>query len=319
MADRWAQRDGIDVIGDVHGHCGELEALLHRMGYEDAGRGWRHPRRQAAFVGDLIDRGPRQADTVSLVRAMVDAGSALVVAGNHEFNAIAFATPTGDREGATGHLRPHTPKNVAQHQAFLDEIGFGTDDHAEVIDWFATLPCWLDLGDLRIVHACWDTDAMASLGAAPDTAPTLHPDLVAAASVRDSPAHRAIEHLLKGPEVDVSPPYLDQNGHRRDRARFAWWDRDAHRVVIPGNATTLDGDPYPHDELTTTGPRPVPPVRGDAPVVFGHYWLSPEATPAPLGPAAICVDHSAGRGGPLVACRWSPDDAVDAAAFVASR
>ncbi|MGI9595224.1 MAG: polynucleotide kinase-phosphatase, partial [Acidimicrobiales bacterium] len=44
-----------------------------------------HPEgRTAVFVGDLVDRGPGVVETVELVMAMVSAGNALCVAGNHE-------------------------------------------------------------------------------------------------------------------------------------------------------------------------------------------------------------------------------------------
>ncbi len=84
-----------DFIGDVHGCCDELESLLERLGYipshrEPVSSGWSprlyaHPAgRKAVFVGDLVDRGPRVLDCVSLVRNMVAAGSALCVPGNHD-------------------------------------------------------------------------------------------------------------------------------------------------------------------------------------------------------------------------------------------
>src|SRR5439155_3154974 len=51
----------------------------------DAGPVYRHPDgRQAVFVGDLVDRGPRVLDTLRIVRNMVDAGSGWCVMGNHE-------------------------------------------------------------------------------------------------------------------------------------------------------------------------------------------------------------------------------------------
>ena len=84
-----------DIIGDVHGCGDELETLLTTLGYEvverregvalDAGPVYRHPDgRQAVFVGDLVDRGPRVLDTLRIVRNMVDAGTGWCVMGNHE-------------------------------------------------------------------------------------------------------------------------------------------------------------------------------------------------------------------------------------------
>lgn len=93
--DKRDEHGPFDFIGDVHGCCDELEELLANLGYqnypvEDAGPGWarlcyRHPAgRKAVFVGDLVDRGPRSVDTLSLVRNMVAADSATCVPGNHD-------------------------------------------------------------------------------------------------------------------------------------------------------------------------------------------------------------------------------------------
>ncbi len=85
-----------DIIGDVHGCCDELEALLRELGYEvtavapggpafASGPVFAHPHgRKAVFVGDLVDRGPRILETVRLVRNMVASGSAYCVPGNHD-------------------------------------------------------------------------------------------------------------------------------------------------------------------------------------------------------------------------------------------
>ncbi len=73
----------IDIVGDIHGHSGHLEALLGALGYERRGAVWRHSEREMIFVGDLIDRGPGQIETVETVRDMIEAGSARAVMGNH--------------------------------------------------------------------------------------------------------------------------------------------------------------------------------------------------------------------------------------------
>lgn len=85
---------GYDIIGDVHGCATQLEALLDGLGYarRDTDGSYCHPARKAVFVGDLIDRGPEQLRVLQLVKGMVDADSAQMVLGNHEFNAMAYAT-----------------------------------------------------------------------------------------------------------------------------------------------------------------------------------------------------------------------------------
>ena len=84
--DRRRERGPFDVIGDVHGCADELETLLDVLGYAPDGAGvWRHREgRRAAFVGDLVDRGPRIVDTLRLAMDMCDAGSALAAPGNHD-------------------------------------------------------------------------------------------------------------------------------------------------------------------------------------------------------------------------------------------
>lgn len=67
-----------DIIGDIHGHVEALQALLLKLGYRERNGAWRHPERTAIFVGDLIDRGPHQIETVRLVRDMVEAGAARI-------------------------------------------------------------------------------------------------------------------------------------------------------------------------------------------------------------------------------------------------
>ena len=54
-------------------------------------------------------------------------------------------------------------KNMNQHRAFLKEVGGDANLHRELVDWFLTLPLWLDFPDLRVVHACWDQPLVDAL------------------------------------------------------------------------------------------------------------------------------------------------------------
>jgi protein phosphatase len=84
--DRRHETGPFDIIGDVHGCGDELDELLDALGYaagEDGVR--RHAEgRKAVFVGDLVDRGPRIVHVLRTAMAMVQAGSALAVPGNHD-------------------------------------------------------------------------------------------------------------------------------------------------------------------------------------------------------------------------------------------
>ncbi len=301
-------REGFDVIGDVHGCYAQLVALLSELGYDDRDGHFHHAVRRAVFVGDLIDRGPDQVGVVQLVRSMVDAGSALVVMGNHEFNAIAFATRDPRRPGEF--LRPHTTKNVKQHAQFLVQFGENSADHRGTIDWFRSLPLWLDLGDLRIVHACWDPGAMVGLGS-----PQIDDDLLVASSTPGAPEFEWVEHLCKGPELELPDgrTFLDNHDHPRSAARFRWWD--------PTVSTYRDACEVPPSQLAVLPDAPIPalpvePYQDTTPVLYGHYWRQWEHRE--VRPTTACVDYSCVVGGPLVAYRWSGEAVLDVSHLVAA-
>lgn len=303
---------GYDIIGDVHGQLGKLERLLAALGYRETQGAWRHPSRQALFVGDLIDRGPHQVGTVHTVRKMVEAGAAQCILGNHEFNAIAWFTPDPDQPGE--HLRSRSkPDNRRQHAAFLREVEH-TPQHAEIIDWFRTLPLWLDVGALRVVHACWHPPSLQWLQDQLPADRTLPHELVVQGSRRRHPAFRAIEAVCKGLEVALPDGvrFSDKDGRERHEARIRWWlpELASYRqaAIGPPELTSRIPDlPFP-DAL-----RPSP-YQGP-PVFFGHYWFT--GTPQVLGDNLACLDYSAAKDGPLVAYRWDGESKLSSAKLVA--
>jgi protein phosphatase len=87
QVDKREARGPFDIIGDIHGCYDELSDLLDKLNYStDQKTQARIPPngRTAVFLGDLCDRGPRNADVLRLVMMMVKNGHALVVPGNHD-------------------------------------------------------------------------------------------------------------------------------------------------------------------------------------------------------------------------------------------
>ena len=310
---------GYDIIGDLHGCATELEALLEKLGYQTDTGVYRHPRRHAVFVGDLIDRGGEQLRVLQIVKAMVDAGSAHIVMGNHEFNALAYHTewPPGSGKYLRAHDDPQNPwsaKNTKQHQAFLDQVKH--DDRRRYLDWFSTLPLWLDLGDLRIVHACWHDESIALIEQrCGSSAPFTELRHLVSASTEDDPLYEAVETLLKGPEVSLvdhgAPVYPDKDDIPRENARVRWWHADGRTLrdiaEMGGTFTTAAGDPYPPLPDLELPDRTASYVyTGRVPVFYGHYWR--RGTPEhghDWTDRTACVDFSAVKDGALTAYRWS--------------
>lgn len=300
-----------DVIGDVHGQGEQLDRLLRRLGYVRRGGGWTTPPgRQAVFVGDLIDRGPHQLGVLHTVRSMVDAGCAQLVMGNHEFNAIGYATPE-PRGG--GHLRPRTPKNRRQHEAFLAEVGEDSARHREWVEWFRTLPMALDLGGLRVVHAWWCDDSVRRVERLRGGPRGRLDDAALLACHADPAMQAARKRLTCGVEMALpdGASITDKEGHRHPDARLAVWRHWARglreiALVPAGSEHAVPDVPIP--DAYRVGP-----VEG-APIVFGHHWFS---GPVRIEtPKVACVDWSAARGGPLVAYRWDGEAELHAGGYV---
>ncbi len=301
-----------DIIGDIHGHSRSLEALLDKLGYRNTAGVYHHPSRKVIFLGDFIDRGDFQCETIDIVRSMMDAGAALSVMGNHEFNAIAYYTP--DHE-ADGHLRPHTEKNARQHQAFLDAYQGSPAQYEETISWFKTLPLWLDLGNLKVIHACWDKDAITDIMHYQDGDHHLGEDLLRMSCRKGTWQYKAIETILKGKEIAMPPDasFKDKDGTVRHNIRVRWWDQRAtiykDAFMGPESARThIPDDPIAGDHLVE--------YSHEAPPVFlGHYWM--EGEPAPLAPNIACLDYSVAKpGGRLVAYRWDGEQTLEAGKYV---
>lgn len=309
-----------DLIGDIHGYSTHLEALLTKLGYSQKLGVWSHPERQVIFLGDFVDRGKFQLETVRIARAMVEAGHALAVMGNHEFNAVAYETPDINKPG--GYRREHNENNVEQHKAFIQAVGEGSALHKDIIGWFRTLPLYLDLPGLRVVHACWHEPSLAVLDGYLDEFNRLRPDAWFEATEKGHPVYEAIEVTLKGLEIRLpeGAEFKDKGNHSRKHIRSRWWQ--------PGNTTYQATALVPAEALSAIPDLPIPAdmlpgYDGKKPLFLGHYWMHAE-TPVPLTEHIACLDYSVAnehrdanyQHGKLVAYRWQGESTLTPDHFV---
>lgn len=261
----------LDLVGDIHGEIDALRDLLARLGYGDNGT---HPKgRCLVFLGDLIDRGPDSLAVVRRVAGLMERGRAMAVLGNHDLNAVA-----GRRKKENTWLFGHAEVLPWEKPVSTES------ERREVLDFLGGLPLGLQRPGLRAVHAYWDDNAMASLHGASGPAEALesHAQRIHSAlpvGIDSTERSLALQNcnpvklITSGPEVRSVVEFF-AGGKTRGESRHAWWEE----------------------------------YRGDAWVIFGHYWRIPVTgiqkddglfsrypLNRALGPGrAMCIDYSVG-------------------------
>jgi hypothetical protein len=321
----------LDIVGDVHGEIDALRDLFGVLGYDAKGR---HPAgRRLVFVGDICDRGPDSIAVMELVGELMDRQLAQCVLGNHELNLLLVSR----KEGNGWYFDEDHDR---QEGKFATSRQADTLSRAWIADFIASLPIALNGPSLRVVHACWNNDAIRSVASATEqSVPELYSqfehlsteamrqDGTLARAAQEQRQHRDALHdpgaamvflpalarknqahqmanpvriLTSGVERQTSTPFFS-SGKWRMVERVAWWDE----------------------------------YQDETPVVIGHYWRWPvpvdrqifgkagtdlfagTTVEQGLGPRGnvYCVDYSVGRrfqerlrGGPfltrLAALRW---------------
>lgn len=283
-----------DIIGDIHGHADHLERLLLKLGYENKSGYYKHPERKVIFVGDFIDRGTQIRETLSIVKKMVDESSALAILGNHEFNFLCYNTEINPGV----YLREHSDKNDNQVKQTITQFNNHENEFNEYLDWFRTLPLYLDMGDFRIVHACWDQDHIKHLKGQIEFTNEF---LIELFKNCESDLFKAVDVTLKGKEVKIPNGYsfFDKDGHERFHTRIKWWH----------DPSVSTYDKYFFEDVKELKGKPVDSKYSyydetDIPVFCGHYWLEgkPELQPRNVA----CIDYSvAATNNILSAYRWN--------------
>ena len=297
-----------DIIPDIHADIERLTHTLSTLGYVAGRETWAHPEgRIAAFLGDFIDMGRANRSVLTLVRAMRDQGHAVAIMGNHELNALLYHGRGVNADGTEdGYMRAHSAKNTSQHQTFLDEFPVGHPDTDEVLDWFLTLPLFIDLGGLRLVHACWDETRVATILHRRPNGFLAWDDLQEIALENDASGFaEAVLTTLKGPEAEMPAPhhFHDIKGHRRTALRLKWWKSGA---MTWRDAALSVPDPETLPTTQIEGEVAFRAYGADAkPVFFGHYKRL--GSPTIDAPNAACLDY------PKVPCayRWGGETRLD--------
>jgi hypothetical protein len=262
----------LDIVGDVHGEIDALRSLLKHLGYRHDGL--EHPKgHRLVFVGDLCDRGPDSPAVVQLVRRLVGAGVAQAIVGNHELNVL-----RGEhKHGNAWFTDPKHEEN--KHEYWCRTASRWK--RREFASFFRTLPFALKRDDLRVVHACWDDEAIAMLAESTD-------DNITTFSRLEREANAKLASLKK-PKKDA----LARHEHERFNRNYpmprldAVGVYDAQKQTLNPVRRVTSGPEHASDTFWAKGEwRFCQRTRWwkdyahpTAAVVFGHYWRRASADP----------------------------------------
>ena len=301
-----------DLIGDIHGHADALVRLLDALGYRKTRGVHGHPERRVIFLGDFIDRGPKIREALEIVRPMIEEGKALAVMGNHELNTLAYHTEDPERPGEF--LRPHIPKNATQRLQTAEQLT--PAELAGYLTWFRTLPLWLDLDGLRVVHACWDERAVAAIAPALDGRGGVTNGFLQSACRKGNALFTAVEVVLKGKEAPLPEgmTFPDGDGSVRTEMRTRWYlspRGQTYRTYALQSDEVVCDLPLAQSVIDQAAPYPAT----AKPVFVGHYWLS-APRPEILADNVACLDYSVAKGEFLCAYRWQGEQTLRTDNFV---
>lgn len=293
-----------DIIGDVHGHADALEKLLIKLGYQKSDGIYSNKNRKVIFLGDFIDRGPKVRETLQLAKAMVDAGSAFAVMGNHEFNFLCYNRRLDDGT----YLRSHNADNNHQVKSTLAAFEGRAEELGQYLNWFKELPLYLEFEGFRVVHACWKPDVIKALQRELKDN-RLTDELLLEAGSKGTKLYELVETALKGVEVPVIESFKDSDGKIRNEARVKWW-LNPEKLTQQEYFFRSDSSETLSKELKSSWYYP----SSEKPVFIGHYWKTGEIKFEAEN--VCCVDYSIAKGGKLVAFRLNDDADLSSGTFV---
>ncbi len=120
-------------IGDVHGHYLGLNNLLDTIAPSQAD--------ELYFLGDLVDRGPNSSSVVELVKSH---GYACIL-GNHEEMMLGALAQASDPSNLLAWSSCGGEETLSSYRSNTQ-----LEEH---LAWMASLPLYLDLGEVWLVHA----------------------------------------------------------------------------------------------------------------------------------------------------------------------
>ena len=295
-----------DIIGDVHGYAELLKKLLLHMGYSKTESGYLNPSRKAVFIGDFVNRGPEIRKTVRIIRKMVENGNALAIIGNHEINAITYYLK--DKDGLP--LIKSPDKNFLALFKTINQFSEFAEEWKSHRKWMSELPLYLDMGEIRIVHACWSESAIELIKIAESEGKSRNSIFRKMYKKPKSPVSKSVLKLTKG--IDYKMPgdlkIINNKGVSPQSFRMRWWEDPDGKTFEEMSFDSKFALPQ-YEIPKQIGPQNTP-YPENAPIVFfGHYCR--QAGPFIIKPNLCCVDSCVAGTRILTAYRWNGEKTLN--------
>lgn len=191
------------AISDIHGYGYLLERLYDKIlsTYGD--------NVHIYFLGDYVDRGPDSGRSLNLVRRLVEQGVATALMGNHDWKLLRHLRYINRGEPSKIQTNEHLERTVEEIQRYM------TLQDAQ--NFLEELPFFLDLTDIKLVHAFYSSSVASGSKSKRDVA-------------------------LYGP---VSSSELEENGLPK---RIPWWNTydGRHGKVVFGHVHAGEIVKYEH-------------------------------------------------------------------------
>lgn len=235
---------------------------------------------------------------------MVEQGNALAIMGNHELNAIFYHLK--DDLGKFYKKRPLY--RLALNHTLL-EFTNNQDELKNHLKWMRTLPLFLELDGIRVVHACWK-DKNIELIKSFFGEGKLKKKLLRKVFENNSEIAKAVWETCKG--VDFKLPkdlrIYDTSGQARKSFRMKWWlnpEGKTFKEISLESRFKLPKYTIPKEIIEYNEPYP-----DNAPLTFfGHYCLNSKSGIQTEN--LCCVDSCISRNMKLMVYRWSGEKELD--------
>ncbi len=295
-----------DIIGDVHGHAQLLKKMLLELGYKKTTSGYVHPDRKAVFVGDFINRGPSIRKAFRTIRTMVENGNALAILGNHEINIIISHIKNKDNL---------FQKNDISELKTINEFRPYPEEWKDHVKWLRTLPLFLELDGLRVVHACWSDEAVEYIKQNIPPGRIKKEVFKQLYKTPDTPVAQYIWLLTKGIQFRLPGDLKIKNnkGTCPRSFRMRWWENPRGKTFEELSFESkfeLPGYTVPPEII----PQSLPYPESDPAVFFGHYCR--HNGPYIIKPNVCCIDACINGNKTLLAYRWDGETMLSEAKLV---